>query len=523
MKKTLILAFLLIIILPILLLVWIGWISIRGEQERFTDQIMTIQQERLLDHVEKMELWRADLENRLASWLTSLQSHPIDQWSTRCHENRFALRVFSLTRNGHWEFPNPQMDPLTEADSLFMQQFREYLPLMFSPSDNADTPSQTRGWITWYEGPGPQWAFWTRNSDGSTYGMILDRSALLAEMISRLPDESRTANMDKLKSRYAEPAGETFALVSEDGQTLYQWGAMISAEHDPLVRIGIPLLPPFAMWKFEIRSHGPDQAHLMLQPQVLTLLAGLLLTAGCVILIGAYLFWFSRREFILARQRVSFVNQVSHELKTPLTNIQLYSELMEDEVEEGPAHSHLSIIQEECGKLSRMVQNVLTFARQQKQTLRLHPREVVPSVIIQQCVEAHRIGLERRGIQVTCKNEAGQPQVLDPDVLCQIIGNLLSNAEKYASGAPMLISAHQDQNTLHLHVHDGGPGIPKTQAGKVFEPFVRLENRITEGVSGAGIGLSIARDLARLHGGDLILIPEPSGAHFHLTLSSNPS
>ncbi|MBN2235037.1 MAG: hypothetical protein JW706_07800, partial [Opitutales bacterium] len=75
MKKTLILAFLLIIILPILLLLWIGWISIRGEQERFTDQIMTIQQERLLDHVEKMELWKADLEHELASWLTSLQSH----------------------------------------------------------------------------------------------------------------------------------------------------------------------------------------------------------------------------------------------------------------------------------------------------------------------------------------------------------------------------------------------------------------------------------------------------------------
>ena len=523
MKKTLILAFLLIVILPILLLVWIGWISIRSEQERFTDQIRTIQQQRLLDHVEKLEQWKTGLENELESWLSALQSTPPDEWDAMHHQNRFAIRLFRVKRDGLWAFPDPHMDTLTEEDSRFMSQFREYIPLMFPKSDTIGTPVQTNGWITWYEGPGPQWAFWTRNADGSTSGMILDRSALLAEIISFLPDESRTVNLSKSRSDYTQPSDESFALVSEGGDVIYQWGKLTSTDDEEVMRIEVPLLAPFAMWRLEIRSPSPDQGHTLLRPQTLTLIAGLLLTAGCVILIGAYLFWYSRREFMLARQRVSFVNQVSHELKTPLTNIQLYSELMEDEVEEGPAHSHLNIIQEECGKLNRMIQNVLTFARQQKQTLQLHPRVVVPARIILQCVEVHRIGLERRGLTVSTDLDAEQPQILDPDVLCQIIGNLLSNAEKYAPGAPIRISAHQCQQTLHVHVHDGGPGIPRAQARKVFEPFVRLENRITEGVSGAGIGLSIARDLARIHGGDLILLPEASGAHFHLTLSSHPS
>lgn len=522
MKKTLILAFLLIVILPILLLVWIGWISIRSEQERFTDQIRTIQQQRLLDHVEKLEQWKTGLENELESWLSALQSTQPDEWDAMRHRNRFANRIFSVKRDGLWSVPDPHTDSLTEGDSRFMNQFREYIPLMFPRSDTIGVQIQTRGWITWYEGPGPQWAFWTRNADGSTSGMILDRSALLAEIISFLPDESRSVNLSKFRSDYTQPSDESFALVSEGGDVIYQWGN-VTFPDDEIIRIEVPLLAPFAMWKLEIRSPSPDQGHTILRPQTLTLIAGLLLTAGCVILIGAYLIWYSRREFMLARQRVSFVNQVSHELKTPLTNIRLYSELMEDEVEEGPSRSHLKIIQEECGKLNRMIQNVLTFARQQKQTLQLHTREIVPSRIILQCVEVHRIGLERRGIKVTCDLDAEQAQILDPDVLCQILGNLLSNAEKYAPAAPLLLSAHQDGKTLHVHVHDEGPGIPRAQARKVFEPFVRLENRITEGVSGAGIGLSIARDLARIHGGDLILLPEASGTHFHLTLTSNPS
>ena len=67
-------------------------------------------------------------------------------------------------------------------------------------------------------------------------------------------------------------------------------------------------------------------------------------------------------------------------------------------------------------------------------------------------------------------------------------------------------------------VHDDGPGIPPARRKDVFEPFVRLNDRLTEGVTGTGIGLSIARDLARLHGGDLELLPTEQGACFKITL-----
>ena len=118
---------------------------------------------------------------------------------------------------------------------------------------------------------------------------------------------------------------------------------------------------------------------------------------------------------------------------------------------------------------------------------------------------------------------AKQPVNIDADLLEQILGNLFSNVEKYAaSGKKLTITSSQQPNQTTITVTDHGPGIPKKHHKNVFKAFQRLSNKNSDGVSATGIGLTIARDLPRKHGGDLTLAENKStsGCHFSLTLKT---
>jgi signal transduction histidine kinase len=108
---------------------------------------------------------------------------------------------------------------------------------------------------------------------------------------------------------------------------------------------------------------------------------------------------------------------------------------------------------------------------------------------------------------------------LDADALAQILSNLVSNVEKYASlGKLLRIAVSQSAESLEIKVADAGPGIGKRDCGRVFKPFGRLSTRTNDGVSGTGLGLTIARDLAQRMGGSLELEPSDSGAVFVVQL-----
>jgi signal transduction histidine kinase len=122
---------------------------------------------------------------------------------------------------------------------------------------------------------------------------------------------------------------------------------------------------------------------------------------------------------------------------------------------------------------------------------------------------------------------AGQevPQCrLEPDGFIQILANLLSNAEKYAACGDVDILFFRADSELVVQVRDHGPGVDEAEAQRIFEPFVRLSDRLTEGVAGAGLGLGIARDAAERLGGKLSLVPASvtggtnGGAVFELRL-----
>ncbi len=140
------------------------------------------------------------------------------------------------------------------------------------------------------------------------------------------------------------------------------------------------------------------------------------------------------RELRLAQQRVSFVNQISHELKTPLTNISLYTEMAGSRVEERGdtiAQRHLRVVETETAQLDRLIQNVLNYARQQRDKLTVQPRPIVLDEVISRAVGNWRLLLEGKRFIVETSLHGPAEMKADSDAIEQIIGNLLSNVDQF--------------------------------------------------------------------------------------------
>ena len=247
---------------------------------------------------------------------------------------------------------------------------------------------------------------------------------------------------------------------------------------------------------------------------------------ACALLLTAVVLQIQQgRALRLAEERVSFVNRVSHELGTPLTNILLNLDITSRSLEARPADARrrLALVHEEVRRLGRLVSNVLTFSRGERKTLELTSTACIPDQVVEAMLAQFQPSLDRRNVRVEWQREASNNTKLDPDALAQIAGNLISNVEKYASGGEWLgLTTVMEHDRLKLRVFDRGPGIPPRSRNRIFEAFERVHNGVSEGSSGTGLGLAIARDLARRMGGDLVLIPTERGAAFELDLPAPP-
>ncbi len=249
-------------------------------------------------------------------------------------------------------------------------------------------------------------------------------------------------------------------------------------------------------------------------------LAGSVVLALLVFLLGTIVTLSIRRALRLAEQRVSFVNRVSHELKTPLTNILLNADLAADGAD-ATGRQRLARVREETRRLARLIDNVLAFSRREAKTGSA-PVPVDLRPLVEEVVETFAPSLERRGVTVEIEGGEAVSALADPDPLRQILGNLLSNVEKYAAGGGYAgITILGEEGAAVILVKDLGPGVPARDRERIFEPFCRLDDRTQEGVSGTGLGLAIARDLAAATGGSLRLLShEGPGATFELRLPS---
>jgi signal transduction histidine kinase len=223
-------------------------------------------------------------------------------------------------------------------------------------------------------------------------------------------------------------------------------------------------------------------------------------------------------ELKLARQKTDFVSNVSHELKTPLTSIRMFSELLaEGRVTEATKQkSYLNIITAEAARLTRLINNVLDFSRMESGEKKYHFQRCDLTEVVRATAETFRPHLEAGGFNFECELPAAPLAVHgDADALSQIIVNLLSNAEKYASGGKEIkLQLAQKQSPMphaEINVLDRGSGVPRGSEEKIFEKFYRAHDSLSSGIQGSGLGLTIARQIARAHGGDVVYEPRGGG------------
>jgi signal transduction histidine kinase len=249
-------------------------------------------------------------------------------------------------------------------------------------------------------------------------------------------------------------------------------------------------------------------------PNLLLKNLGLIGLSFAIFIFGSYFSWEYLRVLGSTTQKVSFVNQVSHELKTPLTNIRMYIDLLKPSLsEEESSLKKLEIIEQESGRLERLINNVLAFSYSGEHPL--DPKEHDTEQVISEVVDGFRPQFEEKNIDIVLNGRAGTA-FFDRGILEQILVNLISNVGKYAESATMMeIKSWKDDGRLYIVVRDDGPGIDETVSKEMFKPFVRGDNKNT---TGFGIGLPLSLNLAQAHKGSLRLLETDKGASFEVIL-----
>lgn len=328
---------------------------------------------------------------------------------------------------------------------------------------------------------------------------------------------------ERLNRHLAEWMAVPFSPLRDSGEFV----SVIGPDHYELTgpantadRGAAALVIPYRNRLGEWQIQSWDKQHAVLTHDATTV-ASAFAIAGILVILGIFLCVQQNRALRLAEERVSFVNRVSHELGSPLTNILLNLDLAADAIHMQPkqAENRLKLVGEEVQRLARLVSNVLTFSRSERKMLDLKPQPCVPDDVIACMLAQFQPSLDRRSIRVEWRRGAGEIGTLDPDALAQIVGNLISNVEKYAvSGGRLGLESRIENGQVKIRVSDHGPGIPVKHQARIFEAFERVKQDVNEGSSGTGLGLSIARDLAVRMGGDLVLLPSSEGAVFECRL-----
>ena len=387
----------------------------------------------------------------------------------------------------------PRADAAREKDALGLG------------SESAGQPPapDRRGWVAWSEGGRMHLLGWLQpGGAGEVRGVEMKLDALVARLGGALPAEMA--------------AGEGYALRDDKGRAEAQAGLVPRAGRAAArVPLAADLLPG---WEVAAFVDGAPRAGDS------SLAGGFFLTGSLLIGIfvvailsgGSLLLWQARRSEVEARQKTSFVANVSHEFKTPLTSIRLYAELLEQGrvADADRRGEYLRTIGRETQRLARLVNNALDFSRLEQGRKKYQREPLDLRTEVARLLDTHEPRLAEAGLALRRELPAAPVGVTtDRDAVEQIVLNLLDNACKYAAAGrevTVQLSAPAGGGA-ELRVLDRGPGVPPEHRDRIFEKFHRVDDTLTAEKAGAGLGLSIARQLARGLGGELRFEARPGG------------
>ncbi len=519
-----------------LLVVGLGWLWMTRQQQAARDSLTAVFASQLREHNRPVETLLQDYEVRMSQALdakfgSSAQNANDLQTSVDPVIGSFFQinaqgRVVTPTSGEAWlaalliEQPwlvAPQQESNSVIASNDVQQFANAASQQAQvavPFRSLPFRTPRSQWTSLFVGPGVQLFYWRQLSDGEIQGVQLRRGRWMSDVIAVLPDSSPVPTDT---SKNVISFSRQIRVIDAASEEVYRWGDDNADDWVQLAETFMP--PPLSSWRLLMLApkhatspltNGSSRWAILIASASLALaLAGL----------GVYVYRETTRQTRLANQRVSFVGQVSHEFRTPLTNIRLYAELMERAVLDEDTSRKANVIRSEAERLGRLITNVLELSRSGGQR-RIQPTTEVPDQVIEHVLESFSPAFAAQQLVVEHQADADRPALLDRDLLEQVLVNLFSNVEKYAlSGKYLRVESRQAGDTLTVRVHDHGPGISGKLRTRIFEPFVRGSDAI-DAPAGMGIGLAIARSLARAHGGDLRLEAVGQGTCFILQVDA---
>jgi two-component system phosphate regulon sensor histidine kinase PhoR len=312
----------------------------------------------------------------------------------------------------------------------------------------------------------------------------------------------------RLFPEYLQPLSRRALICVRDGRNRIVWGEPIGGTGKFLYDVRFPTTA--YLWRLQIAP--PAAASLATEENVrrrseFMLIATMLLA----ILSGiGFLFYATWKESRANELKSDFISNVSHELKTPLSLIRMFGELLALGKLKSPdkAKEYAEIITRESERLSRLIDNVLDFSRIERGRAAYEFSPGRLDEVVERSLDVYRPRVEREGLKLTTKIDAGLPQTLiDENAMTILLLNLLENAVKYGRGEIAVYLTRQGR-VVRLVVADQGPGIPYDEQKKIFARFYRTRDARGTNVRGSGIGLSLVKHIAEAHGGSVTVESE---------------
>jgi signal transduction histidine kinase len=314
---------------------------------------------------------------------------------------------------------------------------------------------------------------------------------LIARTISETAGQSHAGN---------DSLAMAVTVSDENKRVLYSNGA---ARNGYLLESNLD--PPFSKWRAGVGLKNTNLDELarssFLHSLGTTLLVLVILVCGIVLIIRA-----TEREARLAQAKSNFVANVSHELKTPLSLLSLFSEILElgRVKSEEKRREYYQIIRHESRRLNKMIDNILDFSKIEagRKTYNLASEDMAE--VIESVLSSYRYQINS-GFDIQTNFQPELPPVLiDREAMAQAISNLVDNAIKYSGKVKQLSITTETRSTnLSIEIADQGIGIPRAEQTKIFEKFYRVGNGLVHDVKGSGLGLSLVKHIIEAHKGTI--------------------
>ncbi len=327
------------------------------------------------------------------------------------------------------------------------------------------------------------------NSQIYRQGFVLDIEAFLDYLTRTFFLTQPMAQFTTLRLSVADQEREARAVQTGD----------ISPNPDFILNRGFPA--PFKFLKASLTCHRIPRSD---GRQTLTIMLAVL---AVVVLMGLFAIYRSVRAIVdLSERRSQFVSSVTHELKTPLTNIRMYVEMLEQGIATNPEREqeYFRILDSEGARLSRLINNVLELSKLEKSQRHINLQTGTFEDVIAETQAVMAEKLKQEGFTLSVTPGRLRPFKYDREVMIQVLINLIENSLKFGRSAPermIDIQTVQETDGVKIMVSDTGPGIPRHALKKIFNDFYRVDNSLTRTTRGTGIGLALVKKFVHLMGG----------------------